>query len=145
LSSLHHFSFDRIKIDRSFVNDLSEGSSAIAIVRSVAILAKSLGIVVTAEGVESRDQLKLLRAEECHEAQGYLFASPAVQSAFGDPGALQAMRGQGSLTTAGHEWGSPDERSDIRGTGGDAGTRMSLRSCGPRVQESIYDLDLSQR
>jgi diguanylate cyclase (GGDEF)-like protein len=76
LSSLHHFSFDKIKIDRSFVNDLTEGCSAIAIVRAVTSLAKSLGIVVTAEGVESRDQLKLLRAEGCHEAQGYLFGHP---------------------------------------------------------------------
>jgi len=48
LSSLHHFSFDKIKIDRSFVNDLTEGCSAIAIVRAVTSLAKSLGIVVTA-------------------------------------------------------------------------------------------------
>jgi diguanylate cyclase (GGDEF)-like protein len=76
LSSLHYFSFDKIKIDRTFVNDLSEGSSAIAIVRAVTSLAKSLGIVVTAEGVESREQLKLLRAEGCHEAQGFLFGPP---------------------------------------------------------------------
>ncbi|HEY7245003.1 MAG TPA: PAS-domain containing protein [Xanthobacteraceae bacterium] len=76
LSSLHHFSFDKIKIDRSFVNDLSEASSAIAIVRAVTTLARSLGIVVTAEGVESREQLTLLRAEGCHEAQGYLFGPP---------------------------------------------------------------------
>jgi EAL domain-containing protein (putative c-di-GMP-specific phosphodiesterase class I) len=76
LSSLHHFSFDKIKIDRSFISDLSEDSSAIAIVRAVTSLARSLGIRVTAEGVESRDQLKLLRAEGCHEAQGYLFGPP---------------------------------------------------------------------
>ncbi|HEY2186003.1 MAG TPA: EAL domain-containing protein [Xanthobacteraceae bacterium] len=76
LSTLHRFSFDKIKIDRSFVHDLPEGSSAIAIVRSVTSLAKSLGIGVTAEGVETRAQLQLLRAEGCHEAQGYLFGPP---------------------------------------------------------------------
>src|SRR5262249_51563716 len=76
LSSLHRFSFDKIKVDRSFVNDLAEGSSAIAIVRAVTSLAKSLGIVVTAEGVETREQLELVRAEGCHEAQGYLFGHP---------------------------------------------------------------------
>src|SRR5262249_57203930 len=67
LSSLHRFSFDKIKIDRSFIADLSAGSGAIAIVRAVTSLANSLGIVVTAEGVETEEQLKRLRAEGCHE------------------------------------------------------------------------------
>jgi EAL domain-containing protein (putative c-di-GMP-specific phosphodiesterase class I) len=73
---LHRFSFDKIKIDRSFITDLSEGSGAIAIVRAVVSLAHSLGMVVTAEGVETEEQLQRLRAEGCHEVQGYLF-SPA--------------------------------------------------------------------
>ena len=76
LSSLHRFSFDKIKIDRSFIADLSAGSGAIAIVRAVTSLANSLGILVTAEGVETQDQLTRLRAEGCHEVQGYLFSPP---------------------------------------------------------------------
>jgi EAL domain-containing protein (putative c-di-GMP-specific phosphodiesterase class I) len=76
LSSLHRFSFDKIKIDRSFVSDLADGSGALAIVRAVASLASSLGMVVTAEGVETAEQLERLRAEGCHEAQGYLFGPP---------------------------------------------------------------------
>jgi len=80
LSSLHRFSFDKIKIDRSFIADLSVGSGAIAIVRAVTSLANSLGIVVTAEGVETEEQLKRLRAEGCHEVQGYLFSPPRPAS-----------------------------------------------------------------
>jgi EAL domain-containing protein (putative c-di-GMP-specific phosphodiesterase class I) len=76
LSSLNRFSFDKIKIDRSFVSDLSEGSHATAIVRALVSLANSLGIVVTAEGVETEEQLQWLRAEGCHEVQGYLFSRP---------------------------------------------------------------------
>ena len=80
LSSLHRFSFDKIKIDRSFIAGLSSGSGAIAIVRAVTSLANSLGIVVTAEGVETEEQLKRLRAEGCHEVQGYLFSPPRPAS-----------------------------------------------------------------
>jgi diguanylate cyclase (GGDEF)-like protein len=84
LSSLHRFSFDKIKIDRSFITDLSEGSGAIAIVRAVTSLANSLGIVVTAEGVETAEQLKRLRAEGCHEVQGYLFSPPRPSNEISD-------------------------------------------------------------
>jgi EAL domain-containing protein (putative c-di-GMP-specific phosphodiesterase class I) len=76
LSSLHRFSFDKIKIDRSFIADLAAGSGAIAIVRAVTSLANSLGMVVSAEGVETQEQLERLRAEGCHEVQGYLFSPP---------------------------------------------------------------------
>ena len=76
LSSLHRFSFDKIKIDRSFVSDLADGSGALAIVRAVTSLASSLGMVVIAEGVETAEQLTRLRAEGCHEVQGYLFGPP---------------------------------------------------------------------
>ncbi|TMJ28357.1 MAG: EAL domain-containing protein [Alphaproteobacteria bacterium] len=84
LSSLHRFAFDKIKIDRSFVSDLSDQSGAIAIVRAVMSLANSLGIVVTAEGVETEEQLKRLRAEGCHEVQGYLFSPPRPSNEIAD-------------------------------------------------------------
>ncbi|MBP0462928.1 bifunctional diguanylate cyclase/phosphodiesterase [Roseomonas sp. PWR1] len=76
LTQLRIFPFDRLKIDRSFVRDLCAGGDAAAIVRAVAGLGRSLGICVTAEGVETQAQLDGLRAEGCDAAQGYLFGRP---------------------------------------------------------------------
>jgi diguanylate cyclase (GGDEF)-like protein/PAS domain S-box-containing protein len=76
LSYLRSFPFDKIKIDQSFVRDLPSCSDSMAIVRAVAGLGKSLGIKTTAEGVETNEQLALLRAEGCTQMQGYLFSRP---------------------------------------------------------------------
>ena len=83
LAYLQKFPFDRIKIDRSFVNDLPERAEALAIVRAVTSLSSSLGMKTTAEGVETEDQLKKLKEEGCTEVQGYLFSKPvpAAQAA----------------------------------------------------------------
>ena len=80
LSYLHSFPVDRIKIDRSFVKDLSTSSHCAAIVKAVAGLGKTLGIAVTAEGVETREQLELLRIEGCTAVQGYFFSRPKAPS-----------------------------------------------------------------
>jgi diguanylate cyclase (GGDEF)-like protein len=78
LSNLRKFSFDKIKIDRSFVADLSSVEvNAIALVRSMTQLGRSLGMVITAEGVETEEQLDLLRAEGCTEIQGYYVCRPS--------------------------------------------------------------------
>jgi diguanylate cyclase (GGDEF)-like protein len=76
LSYLRKFPFDKIKIDRSFIRDLSEQPDSIAIVRAVAGLGSSLGISTTAEGVETEQQLQWLRDEGCTEVQGFLFSKP---------------------------------------------------------------------
>ena len=76
LSYLRSFPFDKIKIDRSFIHDLATRGDAMAIVRAVTSLGKSLGISTTAEGVETSEQLALLRSEGCNEVQGYLFSQP---------------------------------------------------------------------
>ena len=76
LAYLRSFPFDRIKIDQSFVRDLSTDKDSLAILRAVVGLGRSLGIVTTAEGVETRDQLEVLRTEGCTDAQGYLFSQP---------------------------------------------------------------------
>jgi diguanylate cyclase (GGDEF)-like protein len=83
LAYLQKFPFDRIKIDRSFVNDLPERAEALAIVRAVTSLGSSLGMKTTAEGVETEDQLEKLKEEGCTEVQGYLFSKPvpAAQAA----------------------------------------------------------------
>ncbi|UPJ52063.1 EAL domain-containing protein [Bradyrhizobium sp. 200] len=76
LSYLRSFPFDKIKIDRSFVSELATRDDSMAIVRAVTGLGKSLGIVTTAEGVETDAQFDLLRREGCTQAQGYLFSPP---------------------------------------------------------------------
>jgi diguanylate cyclase (GGDEF)-like protein len=76
LSYLRSFPFDKIKIDQSFVRDLATRDDCVAIVRAVTGLGDSLGIATTAEGVETTEQLELLRAHGCGEVQGYLFSVP---------------------------------------------------------------------
>jgi EAL domain-containing protein (putative c-di-GMP-specific phosphodiesterase class I) len=79
LSYLRRFPFDRIKIDRSFTRELGRQADCAAIVRAVAALGSELGMAVTAEGVETPQQLDALMRAGCGEAQGYLF-SAAVPS-----------------------------------------------------------------
>ena len=76
LSYLRSFPFDKIKIDRSFVNDIADRPDCMAIIHAVVGLGTSLGISTTAEGVETQEQLDRLRAEGCTEAQGFLFSPP---------------------------------------------------------------------
>lgn len=80
LTQLRVFPFDRLKIDRSFVKDLPAGDDAMAIMRAVTGLGRSLGIAVTAEGVETEAQLRALLTEGCDAAQGYLFGQPVPVS-----------------------------------------------------------------
>ncbi len=74
LGNLRSFPFDKIKIDKSFISDLSTRPDAAAIIRAILTLGRSLGMTTTAEGVETRDQLAYLRSEGCMEVQGYYFA-----------------------------------------------------------------------
>lgn len=76
LSYLRSFPFDKIKIDRSFVSDLSGREDSVAIIRAVASLGNSLGMVTTAEGIETEDQLRRVHSEGCTEIQGYLCSPP---------------------------------------------------------------------
>jgi EAL domain-containing protein (putative c-di-GMP-specific phosphodiesterase class I) len=77
LSYLRTFPFDKIKIDRCFVADLSKGGeNAVAIIRAISALGRALNLTVTAEGVETQEQLDKIRAEGCTEMQGYLFSKP---------------------------------------------------------------------
>ena len=77
LSYLRSFPFDKIKIDRSFINGLSDGSTeAVAIVRAMTQIGLSLGMSTTAEGVETAAQRDIVRAAGCTEVQGYLNSLP---------------------------------------------------------------------
>ncbi|UXD87691.1 EAL domain-containing protein [Thalassolituus hydrocarboniclasticus] len=76
LSRLKELTFDRVKIDRSFVRDLPHSSNDIEICRAVMALCQVLSLQVTAEGVENHEQLDMLRELGCHCIQGYLFSRP---------------------------------------------------------------------
>jgi diguanylate cyclase (GGDEF)-like protein/PAS domain S-box-containing protein len=80
LSYLRMFPFDKIKIDRSFVNELSKNADCASIVSAVAGLGRSLQIGTVAEGIETEDQLILARAAGCTLAQGFLFGRPCPAS-----------------------------------------------------------------
>jgi diguanylate cyclase (GGDEF)-like protein/PAS domain S-box-containing protein len=82
LSHLRMFSFDKIKIDRSFVAEITERSDSAAIVCAVTGLARTLDIVTTAEGVETEQQMQILRAAGCTQLQGYLFGRPRPASQY---------------------------------------------------------------
>ena len=76
LSYLCSFRFDKIKIDKSFMKEMDNSQSGVAVVRAIAALAHALGVGVTAEGVETEDQLTRLVSLGCDGAQGYLFSRP---------------------------------------------------------------------
>jgi diguanylate cyclase (GGDEF)-like protein/PAS domain S-box-containing protein len=90
LSYLRSFPFDKIKIDQSFVRDLGGNREAQAIVRSIISLGAGLGVTITAEGVETEAEFSYLRAEGCHEGQGFLFSGARPSAEVGE---LLAIRG----------------------------------------------------
>ncbi|MCJ2048495.1 putative bifunctional diguanylate cyclase/phosphodiesterase [Methylobacterium sp. J-070] len=75
LSYLRRFPFDKIKIDRAFIKDIADADAA-AIVRAVVGIGERLGMGIVAEGVETVEQLELVRSEGCGEVQGFLFSRP---------------------------------------------------------------------
>jgi len=81
LSYLRSFPFDKIKIDQSFVKELSAKEDSRAIVKAVISLGRSLGMSTTAEGVETEAQLDLVRQQGCTEVQGFLFSPPLPAAA----------------------------------------------------------------
>jgi diguanylate cyclase (GGDEF)-like protein/PAS domain S-box-containing protein len=76
LSYLHRFPIDTLKIDRSFVTQMVDNNENIEIVRTIVMLAQNLGMDVVAEGVETKEQLALLRKLGCENGQGYFFSRP---------------------------------------------------------------------
>ncbi|MFT9092010.1 MAG: EAL domain-containing protein [Gluconacetobacter sp.] len=78
LDTLRSFTFDRIKIDRSFFSASEATTQTTAIIRAVLALGKSFGIPVMAEGIETYDQLSMLNVEGCEEAQGFLLGHPVT-------------------------------------------------------------------
>lgn len=81
LSYLHRFPVDILKIDRSFIQDMSVGDENSEIVRTIVMLAHSLGMQTVAEGIETLDQLSQLKALQCTYGQGFLFSQPLSERA----------------------------------------------------------------
>lgn len=82
LSYLKRFPIDRLKVDQSFVRNLTTGANDAAIAAAVITLGRSLNLKVIAEGVETEGQLEVLRRYGCHEMQGYLFSRPVAAAEF---------------------------------------------------------------
>ncbi len=76
LNYIKHFPVDRVKIDQCFIRDITTNPNDAAIVRAIVSLCHSLELDIVAEGVETAEQLALLRAEGCNEVQGFYFAQP---------------------------------------------------------------------
>jgi diguanylate cyclase (GGDEF)-like protein len=76
ISYLRTFPFDTIKIDRSFIHDMGDGTNSLAIVNAIVTLGQALGMSITAEGVETAEQLRTLQAKRCTDVQGFLFSAP---------------------------------------------------------------------
>jgi diguanylate cyclase (GGDEF)-like protein/PAS domain S-box-containing protein len=100
LSYLHRFPLNTLKIDRSFVTQMSHQSENREIVRTIAALAKNLGLDVVAEGVETTAELAELRALACEYAQGYFFSKPVDEAA---AQALLQKQRQWQVETVGSE------------------------------------------
>jgi EAL domain-containing protein (putative c-di-GMP-specific phosphodiesterase class I) len=82
LSYLKRFGVARLKIDQSFVRDITTDSNDVAIVGAITAMARSLKIEVTAEGVETEQQFIYLREHGCSEVQGFLFGRPVAAAEF---------------------------------------------------------------
>lgn len=84
LSYLKRFPFDKLKIDQSFVRDITSEPDSAAIAKTIVAMAHSLRLKVIAEGVETAGQLNYLRLHGCDEIQGYLFSKPVIAEDFSD-------------------------------------------------------------
>ena len=82
LTYVKQFPVDRLKIDQCFIRNLTSDPNDAVIIRTIVSLGHSLELEVVAEGVESREQMQLLRFEGCHEMQGYYFAKPMPAAEF---------------------------------------------------------------
>jgi EAL domain-containing protein (putative c-di-GMP-specific phosphodiesterase class I) len=78
LSYLKQLPVSKIKLDRSFINDITEDKDTMAIVRAISDLAKSLGKTILAEGVETLEQAQQLKELGCEQVQGYYFGRPVT-------------------------------------------------------------------
>jgi diguanylate cyclase (GGDEF)-like protein/PAS domain S-box-containing protein len=84
LAYIKRFPIDTLKIDRTFIRDISVDQNDLAITRAIIAMGHSLGLKITAEGVETEEQLDILRRFDCDEYQGFLFSKPVPAAEFED-------------------------------------------------------------
>jgi len=96
LSYLARFPFDKIKIDRQFVRNMTRDPAMRAIVKTIIALGKSLDITVTAEGVESQEQASILREYGCPQVQGFLYGAPGAPEAADASGKVTSIKSRSS-------------------------------------------------
>lgn len=96
LSYLHRFPVDGLKIDKSFVSAIADSEHSRAVVRTILALARELGLLVTAEGIETGEQLETLRVYGCHLGQGYYF-SKALAAEEAEALLVETPRGKGFM------------------------------------------------
>ena len=101
LSFLRQFSLDIVKIDKSFVDGLGESREDTTIIEHVIGMARGIGMVTVAEGVETADQVRYLRSLQCHMAQGYFYSRPQ------NPDVIDRIMGQASVSADGWRPGQP--------------------------------------
>lgn len=82
LSYLQRFPFDIVKLDRSFIGDVTQNSDKVAITQAIIQMARSLNLSIVAEGVETEAEKQFLQQNQCHIAQGYLFSPPVPSTTF---------------------------------------------------------------
>ena len=82
MAYLKHLPVSALKIDRAFIKDLPQDTDDLAIVKAVLLLARELGLRVVAEGVETAEQLELLRSHGCDAYQGYFCSRPVPADEF---------------------------------------------------------------
>jgi EAL domain-containing protein (putative c-di-GMP-specific phosphodiesterase class I) len=138
LSYLKRFPLDFLKVDRSFVQDVTTSPDDAAIVRAVISLGHSLGLAVVAEGVETEAQVEWLRRERCEQIQGYVFSRPLPAAQF--EALLRSRKGLPSRGT-----GAQDGKTLLI-VDDDAGVAASvvrvLRDTG--LRPSALELDLTE-
>ena len=113
LSYLHNIKADKLKIDRSFVKDLGSSSGAGIIIATIINMANTMGMTTLAEGVETEEQVGLLKQFGCADVQGYLFGRPVPAEQFGKLIADQAAKRCGGWHEGSEESQAPPHRASL--------------------------------
>ena len=105
MNYLRKLPFTKLKIDRSFVAHVDDEGESQAIIKAIIVLGRTLGMTITAEGIETRQQLDRIRRKGCNFAQGYFFSKPVPE--------IEAERLIGKIDADKRWWGTAEARSAL--------------------------------